>query len=71
MVHLTFTGFDAGKLLCNIPRNEHEQTLVHAVYAPLDKPEFRANCCQECLKVWAQYAYDEGEDMPDYIKELR
>jgi hypothetical protein len=41
------------------------------MYAPLHKPEFRAVCCQKCLKVWATEAYDNGDEMPNYIEKIR
>lgn len=69
MIHLTFTGVSAGTLLCGQPREGKE--VNHAVYAPLEKEEFRKNCCPKCLSIYAFHAYDEGDEMPDYIKEIR
>lgn len=66
-VHLSETGFNAGRRLCE----SMEGRSVHAMYAPLANPVFRAKCCPACLKVWANQAYDEGDEMPDYIRELR
>ena len=70
MVHLTEQGYNAGRRLCLSDRNDGERN-VHAAYAPLDNPEFRKECCPACLKVWADEAYDEDDEMPDYIQHLR
>lgn len=67
MIHLSETGLNAGRRLCLATDDES----VHAMYAPLQKPEFRATVCPVCLKVWAMEAYDEGDEMPEYIKEIR
>lgn len=67
MKHLSETGFYAGRRLCGATDGES----VHAMYAPFNRPGFRANCCPECLKIWAVEAYDAGEEMPDYIKDIR
>ena len=71
LTHMTYTGYAAGNLLCNMVRNESIMSLVHASYAPLNNPEYRKQVCLCCLKVWADYAYDEVEEMPDYIREIR
>jgi hypothetical protein len=67
MIHLSETGFHAGRRLCLATGGES----VHAAYAPLANPVFRLKCCQACLKVWAEEAYDEGDEMPAYIVTLR
>lgn len=69
-VHLTYTGFDAGKLLCDGPRLP-EGEYAHATYAPLHLEEYRAKCCPQCLKVFADYAYNDGDEMPAWVAELR
>lgn len=70
MIHLTHTGFYAGRLLCSKPRENGEY--VHAVYAPLHKPEYRQIVCLDCLRVYARDAYDEtDEDIPEWIQALR
>ena len=70
MIHLTETGFHAGRRLC-LTASSDGQRNVHAAYAPLHLADFRRDCCQECLITWATEAYDEGDDMPDYIQEIR
>jgi len=70
MIHLTETGFHAGRRLCLTSRDDGAQN-AHASYAPLRDAAFRANCCAACLKTWADEAYDDGDDMPDYITALR
>ena len=58
MIHLTFTGFYAGVRFCDKPRDDDEEN-AHAVSAPLAKPEYRAKCCADCLKLWDE---TEGEN---------
>ena len=70
MIHLTETGFHAGRRLCLTSRDDGAQN-AHASYAPLKNPAYRATCCGVCLKTWADEAYDAGDDMPDYISALR
>jgi hypothetical protein len=41
------------------------------MYSPLHLADFRAKCCIDCLKVWANEAYDEGDEMPEWVKEAR
>lgn len=69
-IHLTETGYNAGRRLCLTDRQDGERN-VHAMHSPLHNPEFRAQTCPHCLKVWALEAYDADDDMPDYIRELR
>lgn len=72
MIHLTETGYHAGRRLCLTDRNDGARN-VHAAYEPLENPsaEFIANLCPCCLKVWALEAYRDGEEMPDYIESIR
>ena len=72
MIHLTYTGFYAGKLLCGKARKP-DDTHAHAVYAPLQKDEYRATVCPECLKYYALDAYDDSDTdvMPDWVKTTR
>ena len=72
MIHLTYTGFYAGKLLCGMVRKP-DDTHAHAVYAPLQKDEYRATVCPECLKYYALDAYDDSDAdvMPDWVKAIR
>lgn len=70
MIHLTETGSNAGRRLCLTDRNDGQRN-VHAAYAPLHLPDFRRDTCQECLAIWATEAYDEADEMPDYIQEIR
>jgi hypothetical protein len=70
LVHLSETGVNAGRRLCLAPRDESSRS-VHAMYAPLGNPTFRASVCLKCLEVWATEAYEDGENMPLYIAEAR
>ena len=71
IIHLTETGFNAGRRLCLTDRSDGS-TNVHAAYASINKPEYRVNCCSACLKVWAAEAYDDhDDDMPTWVKQLR
>lgn len=70
MIHLTETGVNAGRRLCLTNRNDGQRN-VHAAHAPLHLSDFRKDCCQECMKIWADEAYDEGDEMPEYIQALR
>jgi hypothetical protein len=69
-VHLTETGFNAGKRLCSSTDVEGTRN-VHAAYAPLHKEQFRAVVCANCLITWAREAYQDGDDIPSYIETLR
>ncbi|WP_297478319.1 hypothetical protein [Ferrovum sp.] len=60
-IHLTHTGYWAGKTLCESVREEGD-SYVHAVYAPLTNDEWRKKVCPECLKLYAELAY-EDEDL--------
>ena len=70
MIHLTETGFHAGRRLCLTDRADGDEN-AHAVYAPLRFAEFRARVCPECLRVWANEAYEDGDEMPEWVTELR
>lgn len=70
MIHLTETGSNAGRRLCMTDRSDGARN-VHAAYAPLHLQDFRRDCCQQCLAIWAMEAYDDGEEMPDYIQAIR
>jgi len=70
MIHLTETGFYAGRRLCPTDCTDGDTT-VHAVYAPLNRDEFRAKCCAHCLIVWAREAYEDGDDMPEWVRIAR
>jgi len=59
MIHLTLTGIYAGVRLCNTSREDGEQN-AHAIYAPIEKPEFRALCCPACLTVWEKPETEES-----------
>ena len=60
MIHLTLTGYYAGSKLCGNDRDNADQH-VHAIYAPLDKPEYRRLCCEACLAVWDDSFNDSEE----------
>ena len=71
MIHLTETGFHAGRRLCLTARDDGARN-VHAAYAPLHLAEFRSQCCPDCLRVWALEAYDDDDtDMPDWVRAMR
>lgn len=67
MKHLSETGLHAGRRLCLAKDGES----IHAMYAPLQNPDFRATVCPACLGIWAYEAYDDGDDMPEYIVKAR
>lgn len=65
VLHLTFTGVYAGEPICGAQRHEGDQA-VHMIYAPLDKPEFRATVCPNCLKAYIDsFEAEEIAAMPD------
>lgn len=71
MIHLTETGYNAGRLFC-LSTMTADDTKVHGAYAPLHLRSFRDKCCYHCLKVWATEAYDEtDDDMPDWVIAMR
>ncbi len=70
MIHLTEQGYNAGRRLCLTNRSDGQRN-VHAAYAPLHLIDFRRDTCQQCLKIWAEEAYDEHDEMPDYIRAIR
>ena len=71
MIHLTEQGIHAGRRLCLTNRDDGQRN-VHAAAAPLHLSDFRKDTCQNCLKIWATEAYDDGDaDMPDYIRAIR
>ena len=71
MIHLTYTGVYAGTLLCGKAR-KIDNAHAHAVYAPLEKADYRATVCPECLKYYALDAYDDtDDDMPEWVKAIR
>ena len=58
-LHLTHTGSAAGQILCG----GSGETIGHAQYVPLHKPEVRAKCCGACLSTWLAFAFD-GDPLP-------
>lgn len=70
LVHLSETGLHAGRRLCLAPTDQSSRS-VHAIYAPLSNSTFLATVCEKCLHIWALEAYDDGENIPDYLVELR
>jgi hypothetical protein len=70
LVHLSETGLHAGRRLCLAPQEPSTRS-VHAMYAPLNNPTFLATVCKKCLQVWALEAYEDGEEIPDYLVEAR
>jgi hypothetical protein len=69
-IHLTETGLHAGRRLCLTERSDGAQN-AHAALAPLHLAEFRARCCHACLTVWAREAYDDTDEMPDWVLTMR
>lgn len=67
VIHLSETGYYAGRRLCLAQDGQS----VHAVYAPLHKEEYRQRVCPECLKSYAIYGYDEGDEMPEWVHKIR
>jgi hypothetical protein len=69
MTHLTLTGFEAGRTLCGSTR-ETGGSYAHAVYAPLHKAEYRAGCCQQCLREWVASFEDDNDTPPTWAGEV-
>lgn len=67
LIHLTHTGFYAGRRFCN---STDDARNVHGSYAPLNNAVFREQCCNDCLKVWAD-SYDDDEKMPLWVSIMR
>jgi hypothetical protein len=71
MIHLTETGYNAGRLFC-INTMSADDTKAHGAYAPLHLADFRGKCCSDCLKVWALEAYDDTDtDAPEWVLSIR
>lgn len=70
IIHLTSTGLFAGRRLCDSERDDGQRN-VHYMHAPVENADFRAKCCPECLKFVANEAYEDGEEMPDWVVALR
>ena len=75
--HLTFTGVSAGYPICGAGWNARTGNDVHAQYAPLDNPEFRAGVCGDCLFACAESYIDvDGagghvdENAPEWVRNL-
>lgn len=74
-VHLTLTGEQAGRPLCDVDKeaaSERGETFAHALYFPLDNPSAAATVCPTCRQVWED---DESEtddatetETPYYLK---
>lgn len=69
-LHLTYTGSQAGRLLCTGTRTE-DGRYVHATYANLTIKSQRNEYCRGCLKVFADWAFSSDDDMPDWVAEAR
>lgn len=70
LVHLSEIGRHAGRRLCLAPDDTAGRS-VHAMYAPLHNPTFLSSVCETCLQVWALEAYDDDDEIPDYLIEVR
>lgn len=64
LIHLTYTGPMAGTTLCGAPRGEGRAH--HAVYAPVQNAQYRAQCCKSCLLKFAQ-AWSGTRSKPDWV----
>lgn len=74
MIHLTETGVNAGRLLCLSDRAEkqaQQDIFNHFAYAPMHDPNYRMMVCPECLKAYADFAFEDGDDMPDWVFQIR
>ena len=70
MIHLTFTGVQAGRPFCGIDRDANpDARFAHFVYAPVDLPAYRADICRDCLRAVLS-TYDPGEDRPAWAGEV-
>ncbi|WP_423383512.1 hypothetical protein [Burkholderia sp. LMG 32019] len=66
-IHLTYTGPLAGSTLCGAPRGDG--TAHHAVYAPVESPSYRRQCCRVCLTTFAQ-AWADAREKPDWVVDV-
>ena len=66
-IHLTHTGPAAGATLCGAPRDG--SVAHHAVYAPVERDEYRAQCWVACLKEYAQ-AWAGEKTKPDWVNSV-
>lgn len=66
-IHLTYTGPLAGTTLCGAPRGDGKAH--HAVYAPVQVPAYRNQCCGACLVTFAK-AWAGARDKPDWVAEV-
>ncbi len=64
MIHLTMTGPYAGQSFCGTEKPGDE--FNHANVKALEKSEYRAKVCPQCLDIW------DGDDADDdlYSREL-
>lgn len=67
MIHLSETGYYAGRRFCLAKGGES----VHAIYAPLNNDQYRAKVCPDCLHVWANEAYDPDDCKPWWVVDIR
>jgi hypothetical protein len=70
-IHLTLTGIHAGRTLCGAQRNsvaEHSGDVqyAHAIYAPVERAEYRALCCVGCMKEFA-LSWEADEEKPHWV----
>lgn len=68
MIHLTLTGYYAGRRLCDKSREDGEEN-AHAIYAPLGLSEYRAKVCPKCLREYA-LSFDVDEEKPEWVVEI-
>lgn len=69
--HLTVTGYDAGAPICGSTLKTPID--AHAAWSPIDKPEFRATCCDACLKAYADSYVEDGvveDNAPQWVLTL-
>ena len=59
--HLTITGYDAGRPLCDVNKVEalaRGEQFLHAIYAPIDK---LTALCSKCKAEWDAAADDDSD----------
>lgn len=73
-IHLTHTGLLAGQTFCGVRRDNDaaltgDVQYAHGVYAPLERADYRAQCCVACMREFAS-SWDHDEDKPNWVQLL-
>jgi hypothetical protein len=61
MLHLTLTGFYAGKPLCDVDKAaaiERGERFAHAAYTNLELPDI----CRDCKQAWDSVSDDDSDN---------